>query len=54
MKYEYDDGYKYLTDFFKLRQDKTAEEIVKEISDLVENNPEAVKDDITASVVSIE
>lgn len=49
-----DDGYKYLTDFFKLRQDKTAEEIVKEISDLVENNPEAVKDDITASVVSIE
>ncbi len=49
-----EDGYKYLMDFFKLRQDKTAYEIIKEISDLVENNPNAVKDDITASVVSIE
>ena len=48
------DGYKYLNDFFKLRQDKTADQIIKEISDLVENNPSAIKDDITASVVSIE
>ncbi len=48
------DGYKYLIDFFKLRQDKTADEIIKEISDLVENNPSAIKDDITASVVAIE
>ena len=48
------DGYKYLMDFFKLRQDKTADEIIKEISDMVESNPAAVKDDITASVVSIE
>ncbi len=48
------DGYKYLMDFFKLRQDKTAEEIIKEISELVENNPTAIKDDITASVVAIE
>lgn len=49
-----EDGYKYLMDFFKLRQDKTPEEIVKEIADLVEQNPTAIKDDITASVVSIE
>ena len=48
------DGYKYLMDFFKLRQDKTADEIIKEISELVENNPSAIKDDITASVVAIE
>ena len=48
------DGYKYLMDFFKLRQDKTADQIIKEISELVENNPSAIKDDITASVVSIE
>ncbi len=48
------DGYKYLMDFFKLRQDKSAEEIIKEISELVENNPAAIKDDITASVVAIE
>ena len=48
------DGYKYLIDFFKLRQDKIADEIIKEISDLVENNPSAIKDDITASVVAIE
>ena len=48
------DGYKYLMDFFKLRQDKSAEEIIKEISELVENNPTAIKDDITASVVAIE
>ena len=49
-----DDGYKYLINFFKLRQDKSAEEIIKEISDLVEQNPTSIKDDITASVVSIE
>lgn len=48
------DGYKYLMDFFKLRQDKTANEIIKEISDMVEQNPLCVKDDITASVVEIE
>jgi sigma-B regulation protein RsbU (phosphoserine phosphatase) len=48
------DGYKYLKDFFKSRQEKTAEEIIKEISDLVEQNPTSIKDDITASVVSIE
>ncbi len=48
------DGYKYLMDFFKLRQDKTADQIIKEISELVENNPSSIKDDITASVVSIE
>ncbi len=47
------DGYKYLMDFFKLRQDKTADEIIKEISDMVEQNPLCVKDDITASVVEI-
>ncbi len=49
-----DDGYKYLIDFFKLRHDKTAEEIINEISKLVELNPTSIKDDITASVVSIE
>ena len=40
-------------DLFKLRQDKTADEIIKEISDMVEQNPLCVKDDITASVVEI-
>lgn len=49
-----EDGYRYLMDFFKLRQDKTADEIIKEISELVEQNPTAVKDDITASVVAID
>ena len=49
-----DDGYKYLCDFFKLRQDKTSDEIIKEISELVEQYPASVKDDITASVVTIE
>lgn len=49
-----EDGYKHLMDFFKLRQDKTPDEIIKEISDLVDKNPSAIKDDITASVVAIE
>lgn len=49
-----EDGYKCLKDFFKLRQDKTPEQIIKEISDLVDQNPASIKDDITASVVAIE
>lgn len=49
-----DDGYKYLMDYFKLRQDKTPSQFVKEIAELVKSNPSAVRDDITASVIAIE
>lgn len=48
------DGYKYLIEFFRNRQDKTPDEIIQEISDLVANNPTSIKDDITASVISID
>lgn len=49
-----DDGYKYLIDFFKNRQNKSSTEIIDEIKNMVENNPEAAKDDITASVITIQ
>lgn len=49
-----DDGYLYLQDFFRQRVNKKSDEIVKEISVLVENSPAAVKDDITVAVFSID
>lgn len=49
-----EDGYIYLQKFFLEHIDKTSNEIVKEISTLVENSASAVTDDITAAVFSID
>ncbi len=49
-----DDGYIYLKEFFLARVAKLPGEIVKEISELVENSPAAVKDDITVAVFCID
>jgi serine phosphatase RsbU (regulator of sigma subunit) len=49
-----DDGYIYLKEFFLQRVAKLPCEIVKEISELVENSPAAVKDDITVAVFCID
>lgn len=49
-----DDGYVYLQDFFLSRIEKKSDEIVKEISLLVESSTTAVKDDITVAVFSID
>ncbi len=49
-----DDGYLYLKEFLAGRSAKKPEEIVKEISQLVESSPAAVKDDITVAVINID
>ncbi|HNX78007.1 MAG TPA: PP2C family protein-serine/threonine phosphatase [Candidatus Rifleibacterium sp.] len=49
-----EDGYLYLKDFFIARAAKLPEEIVKEIAQMVENSPAAVKDDITVAVFDID
>ncbi|NCB39180.1 MAG: serine/threonine-protein phosphatase [Erysipelotrichia bacterium] len=49
-----EDGYLYLKEFFASRAEKTSEEIVDEISSMVENSTAGLKDDITVAVFSID
>jgi len=48
------DGFLYLQEFISRRREKTPEEMVKEITSMVEKSPASVKDDITVAVFAIE
>lgn len=48
------DGFLYLQEFVSRRAEKTPDEMVKEITTMVENSPASVKDDITVAVFAIE
>lgn len=48
------DGFLYLQEFVSRRREKTPDEMVKEITTMVENSPASVKDDITVAVFAIE
>lgn len=47
------DGFVWLKEFFSERRTKTSQEIVNEITAMVENSTEPTKDDITVAVFSI-